>query len=100
MSTPRIPRRKLLHARIGVFGVGYHAYWPQFDGLFDELQRKLATFVEIVRSHGVEVVDFGIVDDAETAYAVGYEDPSYFARQFKNAFGKTPVEYLGRGAKG
>jgi L-arabinose isomerase len=70
MDTPRIPRRQPLHARIGVFGVGYHAYWPQFDGLLDELLAKLAKFVDQVRNHGVEVVDFGIVDDAESAYAL------------------------------
>jgi L-arabinose isomerase len=67
---PRIPRRKPRTARIGVFGVGFHAYWPQFDGLLDELLGKLAVFVERVQSHGVEVTDFGMVDDAESAYAL------------------------------
>ena len=70
MNTPRIARRKPLTARIGVFGVGFHAYWPQFEGLLDELLRKLATLVEMVKSFDVEVVDFGMVDDAESAYAV------------------------------
>ena len=70
MTTPRIPRRKPLVARIGVFGVGYHAYWPQFDGLLDELLGKLATFVDLVKAFDVEVVDFGMVDDAEAAYAL------------------------------
>jgi L-arabinose isomerase len=70
MTTPQIPRRKPLQARIGVFGVGYHAYWPQFDGLLEELLGKLATFVDLVRACDVEVVDFGMVDDAESAYAL------------------------------
>ena len=70
MSNLRIARRKPLRARVGVFGVGFHAYWPQFEGLLDELLGKLATFVEQLKPHGVEVVEFGMVDDAESAYAL------------------------------
>ena len=70
LSTLRIPRRKPLAARIGVFGVGFHAYWPQFDGLLDELLGKLATLVQMVETQGVQVVDFGMVDDAQSAYDV------------------------------
>ena len=64
----RIPRRKPLTANVGVFGVGHHAYWPQFDGLLDEMHRKLAVFVNMVRGNEVNVRDFGIVDDARSAY--------------------------------
>ncbi|MCW5980479.1 MAG: L-fucose/L-arabinose isomerase family protein [Bryobacteraceae bacterium] len=64
----RIPRRKPLNARVGVFGVGHHAYWPQFEGLRDEMHRKLAVFEAKVRACGVEVVSFGLVDDARSAY--------------------------------
>lgn len=70
MSSVSIPRRKPLTARVGVFGVGFHAYWPQFEGLLDELLRKQAVFVEKLEKHEVEVVDFGMIDDAESAYAV------------------------------
>ncbi len=70
LATPRIPRRKPLTAHIGVFGVGHHAYWPQFDGLLDEMKRKLAVFTGKVRTHGVTVTDFGMVDDARSAYAL------------------------------
>jgi L-arabinose isomerase len=70
MSTIRISRRKPLNARIGVFGVGFHAYWPQFDGLLEELLGKLGVFIEKLRPLEVEVVDFGMVDDAESAYAL------------------------------
>lgn len=70
MPAARIPRRKPLTAKVGVFGVGYHAYWAQFDGLRDELLGKLAVFVEMVQTFDVDVVDFGIVDSAESAYAL------------------------------
>jgi L-arabinose isomerase len=66
----RIPRRKPLAANIGVFGVGHHAYWPQFDGLFDDMRRKLDAFTAKVRVLGVNVTDFGLIDDARSAYAL------------------------------
>jgi L-arabinose isomerase len=69
MSAVRIPRRKPLQARVGVFGVGFHVYWSQFPGLRDELVAKMTVLVERVRSHGVEVLEFGLIDDAESAYA-------------------------------
>ncbi|HVR36620.1 MAG TPA: L-fucose/L-arabinose isomerase family protein [Methylomirabilota bacterium] len=56
--------------RVGVFGVGFHRYWPQFDGLLDELRRKLAAFEAKVSAHGAEVASFGIVDDSESAHAL------------------------------
>ena len=70
MSEVRVPRRRPLRGRIGVFGVGYHAYWPQFEGLRQELLAKQATFVGMVKAHGVEVIDFGMVDNAQSAYAL------------------------------
>lgn len=66
----RVERRKERRARIGIFGVGFHKYWPQFDGLLEELQQKLEVFVAKVRAPGLEVTNFGIVDDAQSAYAL------------------------------
>ncbi|MHC4366634.1 MAG: hypothetical protein ACYSW8_03355 [Planctomycetota bacterium] len=66
----KVPRRKSRTANVGIFGVGFHKYWPQFDGLLDELTGKLDIFVNMVKSHNVEVANFGIVDDAASAYAL------------------------------
>ena len=68
-----ITRRKVLTARTGIFGVGHHAYWPQFEGLFEDMHRKLAIFTAKVRAQGVEVYEFGIVDDSRNAYRVRNE---------------------------
>ena len=68
--TPFIPRRKPLTARIGIFGVGHHTYWGQFDGLLEEMHRKLGAFEKKVRGRGVEVLNFGMVDTAKSAYAL------------------------------
>jgi len=66
----RVARRKKRTANVGIFGVGFHRYWPQFEGLLDEMKRKLDIFVDRVKAENVEVTDFGIVDDAPSAYAV------------------------------
>lgn len=65
-----IPRRKPLTARVGLFGVGHHTYWGQFEGLLEEMHGKLARLEEKVRACGVEVVNFGMADNAKSAYAL------------------------------
>ena len=66
----RIPRRNKRTAVVGVFGVGFFKYWPQFEGLLDEMRRKLDVFIAKIRSNNVDAIDFGIVDNAESAYAL------------------------------
>jgi L-arabinose isomerase len=66
-----ITRRKPLEARVGLFGVGHYAYWPQFPGLKESLLQKQETVANILRGQtGVVVSDFGMVDCAEEAYAL------------------------------
>ena len=69
-SATRIPRRKPRRANVGIFSVGHHAYWSQFPGLLDEMRRKSGLLVQKVRACGVDVTDFGLVDDAKGAYAL------------------------------
>src|SRR5690554_3804377 len=54
--------------RIGVFGVGYAKYWPQFEGLLEALLEKQRVFIAKLQRNQVEIVDFGMVDDATSAY--------------------------------
>ena len=61
-------RRKESITRIGVFGVGFFKYWPQFEGLLNDLLKKQAVFIKKVDRHSVEVVDFGLVDNVTSAY--------------------------------
>lgn len=58
-------------ARVGVFGIGLAAYWPQFPGLHErlcgyqqEVEKRLAGF-------GAEVVSAGLVDTAPAAQEAG-----------------------------
>jgi len=66
----KVERRKPRTARVGVFGVGFHVYWDQFPGLLDELHTKLEILIRKITSTGVDVVDFGMVDKAQDAYAL------------------------------
>ena len=66
----KVERRKKRTANIGIFGVGFNKYWPQFDGLLDELTGKLNIFIDKVKAYEVKVTSFGIADDAASAYAI------------------------------
>jgi L-arabinose isomerase len=59
------------HAKIGVFGIGLAAYWPQFDGLKAKLQGYQRDVEAQLRSYGGEVVSAGLVDTAPAAVAAG-----------------------------
>lgn len=62
--------RKSTKPRIGVFGVGFYKYWPQFDGLLDDLMKKQEVFIGKLSKQDVEVIDFGMVDNVTSAYAL------------------------------
>mgnify|MGYP001087806136 CR=1 FL=1 len=66
----QMKRRRPLAARVGLVGVGHHTYWGQFEGLLDEMRRKMAHLGNRIERQGVGVADFGLLDDAESAYAV------------------------------
>ncbi len=66
----QIDRRKPLAARVGILSVGHHVYWDQFEGLLDDMHSKAGALERKVAAHGVEVVNFGLADEAQSAYAV------------------------------
>ena len=59
--------------RIGLFGIGLEAYWPQFPGLKARLQGYLDRVGAKLARPGVEIVNIGLVDEPERAYAAGRE---------------------------
>lgn len=64
-----IERKHNRTAKIGIFAVGHATYWGQFEGLLDDLLRYHGDFAEKLATNGVEVVDFGMIDSSEKAYA-------------------------------
>jgi L-arabinose isomerase len=63
-----IERRKQRTARVGIFAVGHKTYWKQFEGLLDNLMCYYGVFKDMVYENGVEIFDFGMVDDSISAY--------------------------------
>ncbi|TFG70408.1 MAG: arabinose isomerase, partial [Anaerolineales bacterium] len=70
MKSDLIPRRKPLTANIGIFGVGLDIYWQQFPDLLDALMEYMDVFEEMVQAQHVHAVNFGMIDNAEAAYAI------------------------------
>ena len=62
--------------RVGVFGIGLHAYWEQFPGLKARLEGYQRLVEARAAGFGVEVVSAGLVDTAPAAVDAG----SLFAR--------------------
>ncbi|MCA1725781.1 MAG: hypothetical protein LC748_16345 [Thermomicrobia bacterium] len=64
-------RKQRLAARVGVFGIGLAAYWPQFSGL----RERLADYQGDVEAHltqlGAKVVSAGLVDTPEAGREAG-----------------------------
>jgi L-arabinose isomerase len=58
-------------ARIGIFGIGLAAYWPQFPGLKERLEGYQRAVEDRVRGFGGEVASAGLVDTPEGARAAG-----------------------------
>ncbi len=63
-----VQRRNPLTANVGIFGVGHRTYWGQYEGLKDELLGYMDKFEKMVRKNGVNTVNFGMTDEAESAY--------------------------------
>jgi L-arabinose isomerase len=58
-------------ARIGVFGIGLAAYWPQFHGMRERLEAYQRKVEGRVRGFDSEIVSAGLVDTPEAARTAG-----------------------------
>ena len=58
--------------KIGLFGVGLNTYWPQFEGLQPRLQNHVRMVADKLQRPGVEVVNLGLVDDIDKAFATSH----------------------------
>ncbi|MEJ7901802.1 MAG: L-fucose/L-arabinose isomerase family protein [Thermomicrobiales bacterium] len=57
-------------ARVGIFGIGLAAYWPQFPGLQESILKHLRYIVTTIEPWA-EVIDGGLVDTAQAGAALG-----------------------------
>jgi L-arabinose isomerase len=58
-------------AKVGIFGIGLAAYWPQFKGLKERLEGYQKQIEKKLESFGAEVVSVGLIDDAPKAKKAG-----------------------------
>ena len=59
--------------RIGLFGIGLDAYWPQFPGLKERLEGYLSRVAAKLARTDVEIVNLGLIDNADRAFSAGRE---------------------------
>jgi L-arabinose isomerase len=66
-----IPPRRRKQAKLGVFGIGLAAYWPQFPWLKKKLEQYQRFVEKRLAQMGAKVVSAGLVDTAEAAARAG-----------------------------
>jgi L-arabinose isomerase len=57
--------------KIGLFGIGLDAYWPQFEGLKERLEQNMAVVEERLSSVHPTIVNAGLVDTVDRAFETG-----------------------------
>ncbi len=67
----RLARRQNLPARMGLFTIGLAAYWPQFPGMKETLEKYGADLKKRFEEFGAEVYSAGMVDTPEASRAAG-----------------------------
>lgn len=58
--------------KVGLFGIGLEAYWPQFEGLEERLKGYVSQVADHLTRPGVEVVNLGLINSPEKALAAGH----------------------------
>jgi len=49
--------------KVGLFGIGLDTYWPQFEGLLENLKGYQKEIKDKIAGFGIEVIDAGMVDN-------------------------------------
>jgi L-arabinose isomerase len=65
-------QRRQLTPKVGLFGIGLDAYWPQFPGLEERLRGYTARVAERLVESGAEVVNLGLIDTPAKALDAGH----------------------------
>jgi L-arabinose isomerase len=59
--------------KIGLFGIGLDAYWPQFKGLKDRLEGYLEEVSKKLESFGAGIINLGLIDNPVAAMEAGHK---------------------------
>jgi L-arabinose isomerase len=72
MDLSRFQPRHMRPLRVGLFGIGLDAYWPQFAGLKERLEGYLSRVESKLKRPQVEVVNLGLIDTPPKAMDAGH----------------------------
>ena len=59
--------------KIGLFGIGLDAYWPQFKGLRERLEGYLEEVGSKLEKSGARIVNLGLIDNPVSAMEAGHK---------------------------
>jgi L-arabinose isomerase len=59
--------------RVGLFGIGLEAYWPQFAGLKERLEGYVRVVSKNLERPDVEIINLGLIDSPERAMEAGHQ---------------------------
>jgi L-arabinose isomerase len=59
--------------KIGLFGIGLDAYWPQFKGLKERLEGYIEEVRKKLDHHGAEIINLGLIDNPVKAVEAGHK---------------------------
>ena len=65
--------KKATGLKLGLFGIGLDAYWPQFEGLKERLEGYLDILEKRFQSMEATTVNLGLVDTVDKAFSAGKE---------------------------
>ncbi len=59
--------------KIGLFGIGLDAYWPQFAGLKSRLEGYIDIVAKKLQYPGAAIINIGLIDSPEKAMQAGHQ---------------------------
>ena len=59
--------------KIGLFGIGLDAYWPQFEGLKQRLEGYLGVVEHKIKRPDINIINLGLIDTPEKAVNAGHD---------------------------
>lgn len=64
---------KYANLKVGLFGIGLHTYWEQFEGLKEKLESYINIAATKLQRENVEIVNLGLIDTSSKAVEAGHE---------------------------
>ncbi len=73
MNTLRSIMNHQHRLKVGLFGIGLEAYWPQFSGLKQRLEGYLGVVENKLKRTDIDIINLGLIDTPEKALHAGHQ---------------------------